>query len=119
MYQQIDQVLKGNVTTLFTDLDATATSNAVDCRGYNAVLVDVEFSGAANWTFSVQGSLTEHGTYKDVYEQANTGTMTKMSYQCNSSRMFLFRGIPDWIKIVATEDVDGQKVTVRVQPLNV
>ena len=118
MMTEIDQIMKGNVTPLFTDLAATATSGRIDCRGYNAILIDVEFSGAANWTFKLQGSLTEHGTYKDLYEQENTGAMTLMSYQCNGSRMFLFKGIPDWVKIVATEDVEGQSVTIKVQPLN-
>jgi hypothetical protein len=119
MYHQIDQMIKGNVTTVHSAIDATATSAKIDCRGHNAILVDVEFSGAQNWTFKVQGSLTENGTYKDCYELANTGTQTLMSYQCNGSRVFLFKGIPDWVKIVATEDVTGVTVTVKVQPLNV
>jgi len=45
--------------------------------------------------------------------------MAAMSYQLNSNKVFLFKGIPDWIKIVATEDADGATVTVKVQPLNV
>jgi len=54
-----------------------------------------------------------------LYEMVNTGTMTLMSYQCNASRIFIFKGVPDWVKIVATEDVNGVSVTVRVQPINV
>lgn len=116
---EIDQMIKGNVTTAHSAIDATTTSAKIDCRGFNAILIDVEFSGTANWTFKVQGSLIENGTYKDCYELANTGTQTLMSYQCNANRMFLFKGIPDWVKIVATEDANGQTVTVKVQPLNV
>jgi hypothetical protein len=119
MYQQIDQIVKGNVTEIFTAIDATTTSAKIDCRGYNAILIDAAFSGAANWTFKVTGSLTENGTYKDCYELANTGSMAAMSYQTNASKVFLFKGIPDFIKIVATEDVNGQTVTVKVQPLNI
>jgi hypothetical protein len=119
MYTQIDQMIKGNVTTVHSAIEATATSAKVDCRGYNAILVDVTLSGAANWTFKVQGSLTENGTYKDVYEQNAAGTWTLASYQFNASRMFLVRGIPDFVKIVATEDADGQNATVKVQPLNI
>ena len=109
---------KGAVTLAHSAIDATATSAKICTEGYNGILVDVEFSGAQNWTFSVQGSTLENGTFKDLYEMANTGTMTLMSYQCNASRMFVFKGVPDWIKIVATEDVTGVNVTVRVQPIN-
>lgn len=109
---------KGTVITAHSAIDATTTSAAIDCRGYNAVLVDVTLSGVANWTFKVQGSLTQGGTYKDCYELANTGSMVAMSYQTNASKVFIFKGIPDWIKIVATEDVNGQTATVLVQPLN-
>jgi len=110
---------KGAVTLAHSAIAATATSAAISCEGYNGILVDVEFSGAQNWTFKVQGSTLENGTYKDLYEMVNTGTMTLMSYQCNASRIFIFKGVPHWVKIVATEDVNGVSVTVRVQPINV
>jgi hypothetical protein len=118
MIQQIDNIYKGNVVTAHSAITATAISNKIDCRGKNAVLIQALISVAAqNWTFKVQGSMTENGTYTDCYELANTGSMALMSYQTNASKMFLFKGIPDWIKIVATEDVDGATVTVNVQPL--
>jgi hypothetical protein len=110
---------KGGVTATHTEAEATATSAAVDCRGYNAVLVHAVFTGAANWTIKLQGAMTKTGTFVDWYEQANTGTMTAMSYQTNASKGWIWKGIPDWIKIVATEDVNGQKVTINVQPINV
>jgi len=115
----IDKINRGNVEEIFTAIDATTTSAKINCKGYNAILIDAAFSGAANWTFKVQGSLTENGTYKDCYKLKDDGTMALMSYQTNASRIFLFKGIPDWVKIVATEDVDGQTVTVKVQPLNI
>jgi hypothetical protein len=111
--------LKGPVYTAHDAINATTLSDEIDARGYNAVLVSVEFDAAHNWTFKVQGSFESGGTFVDCYEQANTGVMTLMSYQCNSDRMFLFRGIPDYIKINANEDADGAVVTVKVQLLNV
>lgn len=111
---------KGDVTTAHSAIEATATSDAIDCRGYNAVLVSAAISVATKlWTFKIQGALSSNDTYADCYELANTGTQTLMSYQTNASKVFLFKGIPDYIKIVATEDEDGAKVTVKVQPLNV
>jgi len=70
------------------------------------------------WTFKVQGCLASGGTFVDWYEQANTGAMVLMSYQTNASKGFVFRGIPNFIKIVATEDEDGATVACRVQSLN-
>jgi hypothetical protein len=110
---------KGAVTLAHSAIDATATSAAINCEGYNGILIHAIFSGEANWTIKVQGSMTENGSYADVYELANTGTMTAMSYQTNATKMFLFKGIPDFVKIVATEDVSGQTITVYAQPINV
>lgn len=98
---------------------ATTTSNEIDARGFNAVLIKVTLDAAANWTTKLQGCFNSGGTFVDLYEQANTGAMVQMSYQCNSSRMILFKGIPDYIKIVATEDADGAKYSAEVQLLNV
>lgn len=119
MINEIGRKFKGNVTTVHSAITATATSAAVDCRGYNAILIEHVVSGAANWTISLTGSLTRHGTYGALYELANTGSMAAMSYQLNSNRVFIFKGIPDWVKVVATEDAGAETVTVRVQPLNV
>lgn len=114
------KILKGTVTKIHDAITATATSEVVKCIGFNAILVTVTITGGANnWTFKLQGANASDGTFVDIYEQANTGSMALMSYQCNASRMFLFKGIPDFIKVVATEDVNGSTVTVEVQPLNV
>jgi hypothetical protein len=114
----IDKINKGNVVTAHSAITATATSKKIDCRGKNGILIEASISAAKNWTFKIQGCMTENGTYVDWYEQANTGVMTLMSHQANASRGFTFKGIPDWIKIVATEDEDGATVTVKAQPIN-
>lgn len=109
---------KGSVITAHNAITATATSAEIDCRGYNAALVEVVLSAAKNWTFKVQGCMVSGGTFVDVHELANTGSMAAMSYQTDASKMFVFKGIPDYIKIVATKDVDGATVTVKAQPCN-
>ena len=116
MIHQIDNVYKGNIITAHSAITATATSAPINCQGKNALLVYFTTSAANNWTIKIQGSDTRNGTYADCYELANTGSMAAMSYQLNANRVFLFRGIPDWIKVVATEDADGATVTVKVQP---
>lgn len=116
----VDKMGKGGVTTVHSAIADTATSDEVDCRGYNAILVEAGvFSAAENWTFKVQGCMVSGGTFVDWYEMANTGIMTLMSYQCNAARGFIFKGIPDYVKIVATRDGGASAVTVKVQPLNV
>jgi hypothetical protein len=120
MAHPLVRLAKGAVTTAHSAITATALSAEVDCRGYNALLVEVAISGGANnWTFSLQGCMASGGTFVPLYELANTGSMAAMSYQCDSSRMFLFKGIPDFVKLNANEDVNGSTVTVKVQPLTV
>jgi hypothetical protein len=42
--------------------------------------------------------------------QMTTGTSTGLC--------MAFHGVPDWVKVVATEDADGGSCTVTVQPFN-
>lgn len=115
----VGRMSKGGVTVAHNAITETATSAEIDCVGYNAIMLEVSISVAAkNWTFKVQGCMVSGGTFIDCYELANTGTMTLMSYQTNASKIFVFKGIPDYVKIVATEDEDNATVTVKVQPLN-
>jgi hypothetical protein len=119
MLLDIDRIYKKQPETLMTAVAVTTTSSKIDARGYNAALLKVTLSAAKNWTIKLQGAMHEQDTYVDLYELANTGSMAAMSYQFDASRMFLFKGIPDWIKVVATEDVDGATCTVEIQLLNV
>lgn len=109
---------KGKVVEAFRAVSVTTTSEEINCVGYNAILVHAILNGECNWTFKVQGCTTSGGTFVDCYELANTGTMTLMSYQTNASKIFVFKGIPDYIKIVGTEDVNGTSASVYVQPIN-
>ena len=117
MRDESREMMRGPVTTVHSGITATATSAAVDCRGFNGILIDFAISGAANWTISITGCDTDTGTFKAVYELANTGTMTAMSYQLNANRIFVFKGVPNYIKVVATEDAGAETVTVKAQPI--
>jgi len=114
----VAKMSKGGMAVVHSAITGTATSTEQSADGFNSLLIEVELDAAHNWTFKLQGSMISGGTFKDWYELANTGVMTAMSYQCNASRGFVFKGIPDYYKIVATEDEDGATVTVRCQPLN-
>jgi len=112
----IDKIHKGNVTTAHSAIAATATSKFIKTKGFNAALVKVTIAGTGTWKIDVQGCNTEQGTFVDVYDnydnQLTTGNLT-------ASRMRLFVGLPDNIKIVATEVADGATCTVEVQPINI
>lgn len=106
---------KGSVTTAHDGITETATSSEIDCGGYNALLVETVVTVAVkNWTVKVTGSLSTGGTFADCYDGS-----TLMSYQTNSSRINLWKGIPRYVKIVATEGEDTGTCTVRVQPVMV
>lgn len=116
-YVDINAKIKGNIVTAHSAITATATSDKIDCTGKNALLVQVDISGGANnWTIKIQGALSKNDTYYDIYQQNAAGTWTALSCQMNSSRTFVVFGITEWIKVVATEDVNGSTVTVKVQP---
>jgi len=106
---------KGSVTTAHNAITDTATSSEIDCSGYNALLVETIVTVAAkNWTVKVTGCLSTGGTFGDCYDGA-----TLMSYQTNASRIAIWKGIPNFVKIVATEDEPDGTCTVRVLPMNV
>jgi hypothetical protein len=116
----IEQISKSSPILAIDAAAATTTSSPIDARGKNAALLKITIADATqNWTVKLQGCFTRNGTYVDLYEQANTGSMVAMSHQTNASKIILFKGIPDWIKVVATEDVDGAKCSVEVQLINV
>jgi hypothetical protein len=115
MRDEVRELMRGTVTTAHAaGTAATATSSAIDCRGFNGILIDFAITGAANWTISITGCDTDTGTFKNVYL---TDSTTQMSLQLNANRVWSWKGVPNYIKVVATEDADGQTVTVKAQPI--
>jgi len=109
-----NQLSKGAVATPLNLIEVTTTSAAIDCRGYNSILVYQKVTVATKlWTTKIQGALESGDTYADWYEGA-----TLMSSQTNSTKASVWRGIPDYIKLVGTEDEDGGKLTVKIQLMN-
>ena len=104
-----------DMQSICTTQASTMTSNVINCLGNNALFVHTVHSGAYNWTYKLQGCLTVNGTFVDLYDNIS-GTMTLMSYQTNSSKGWIWRGVLPFVKLVLTEDADGGNVTVNVQP---
>jgi hypothetical protein len=110
---------KGAVSTVFNGIQANATSPVIDCSGYNAVLVSVNFTDGAGtgvFSFALQGKFDTGGVMMDIYDN-NGNPLTTGNITTNQVK--LFAAVPDFIQIVATEITDGATITVRVQPINI
>lgn len=106
---------KGEVVTIHNAISATATSAAIATKGFNSILIENVITIAAKlWTVKITGCLTVDGVFADVYDG-----VIQMSAQTSTAKINLWKGLPPYIKIVATEDEDTGKCTVRYQLLNV
>lgn len=110
------ELARGAVTTAHSAITATATSSIIHADRHNAVLVHFDIDGTGAWTVKLQGALTSAGTYVDLYD--NNGTLMSTG-SISADRCYLFIGIPEYIKVVATEDSGTATATVIVQPITV
>ncbi len=106
-------VNQATTVAAITDAAVTTTSDAIDCRGYGCAFIEIVVTGAANWTVSLTGSSSATGTYAALSVDG-----TAVSKQTSTTYAGMWRGIPDWVKVVATEDVNGATCTVAITPCN-
>jgi hypothetical protein len=92
----------------------TATSAEIATGGANIVQVDVEITGAGTWKIDLQGSRLSGGTFKAMYDTFGNQLTTN---NITASRMQTFYIVADYIKVVATEVVDGATCTVYLTPV--
>ena len=107
--------VKGSVTTVHNGIADTATSTEVDCTGYNALIVHAVVTGAQAWTFAVQGAMTTGGTYAAAYDGGDAMSVASIS----TSIVVVWKGITDFVKIVATRTGSASTCVVKVQPVNI
>lgn len=114
----LNGIAKGDVTTAIDAKAATTTSNEIDCRGFNSIIVESIVSGTGNWALDVMGCAVTGGTFGDCYSQQDAGTFTKMTVTQNAdgTRNCIFKGIPNYVKIEATRTAGT--ITVKVTPIN-
>lgn len=107
--------VKGAVTVSHNAISITTTGIEINTQGFNAIMIQEIITDAVkNWTVKLTGSMISGGTFSDVYDN---GTLCSM--QTNSNKIMLFKGIPQFLKIVANEDEDTGKCTVVYQLMNV
>ncbi len=113
---------KGSVTTAHSAITGTATSNEIDCRGFNAISVEMACSAFSegNWVASILGCAVSGGTFGVCYQPKDDGTFVAQAtpaISADGNTTYYFRGIPNYVKILATRTTDGT-LTCKVTPMN-
>ena len=99
---------KGSAVVAHDEITANATSAEIDCRGYNSIIIHWE-SDKTNktWTIQILGSATSGGSFVEWITSAGVSNL----YTTDISGFFVVQGVPDFIKVVATEVDDGATVS--------
>lgn len=121
----VAKMSKGAVSVAHAAITATATSAEIDCRGFNALMVECAVSAitSGNWVVEVQGCTITGGTvglYTNVADATPAGITNlfkSASMNANGNYILIFKGILDFNKVVATRTTDGT-LTCKVQPCN-
>lgn len=110
----LKSVAKGNTTTALSAVSATTLSSSIDCTGFTSVLVAIVCNDSGVWNVALTGSPIDEGIFLPLYDGAyklETGNIS-------DARIMLFRGIPDFLKVIATLISGAGTCDVIVQPLN-
>lgn len=103
---------RGKKETILSQITATETSQPINGKGENTMILYVIFTaGAGTFSFKVQG-LVGIDTWVDVYDL--NGDLMGIS-SATATQGKLIAGIPDNFRIVATEDADGATVDVAYE----
>jgi len=113
---------KGAVFTAHSAIIATATSVAIDCRGFNMISVECAVSAitSGNWLIEILGCAISDGTFGECYKIRDDGLELQLktpAINANSNKVYYFPAIANYIKIKATRTTDGT-LTCKVTPFN-
>lgn len=113
----VSKMSKGAVTVAHNAITATATSDEIDCRGFNGLLVHwVSDQTDKTWVISITGAMGSGLTFVPLLDK--TTGLAASEITTDISGWFVISNVPDYVKIVATETDDGATVTCKVQPFN-
>jgi len=118
----VSKMSKGGITVAHNAIVATATSAEIDCRGFNTISVEMAASAlsSGNWVGAIHGCAVSGGTFGPCYSPKDDGTNVAQAIaaiSANGNTTYYFRGIPNFVKIVATRTTDGT-LTCTVTPMN-
>jgi hypothetical protein len=118
----INKMSKSGVVVAHNAITATATSSEIDCRGFNTISVECAVSAitSGNWVIEILGSALSGGTSGNCFAPKDDGTFVQQKtplLNTNGTTTYYFRGIPNFVKILATRTTDGT-LSCRVTPMN-
>ena len=112
----VNKMGKGGLIVAHNAITATETSSEIDCRYYNSIKIQVIITGDGTVDITLQDSPQSGGTFTDSYNENGT-TQHRVNGISAVGKSFIFRGVMDYAKIVAT--VTGTvTVTVNIVPMN-
>jgi len=118
----VAKMSKGGIVVAHDAITATATSSEIDCRGFNTISVECAVSAitSGNWLIEILGSALSGGTFGNCFAPKDDGTFVQQktpTLNANGNTTYYFRGIPNYVKILATRTTDGT-LTCTVTPMN-
>jgi len=118
----VSKMSKDGIIVAHNAIVATATSAEIDCRGFNTISVEMACSAftSGNWVAAIHGCAVSGGTFGACYSPKDDGTNVAQAIAAistNGNTTYYFRGIPNYVKIVATRTTDGT-LTCTVTPMN-
>lgn len=119
----VSKMTKGAVETPHNGINSTTTSSELDCRGFNTISLECTISGISggSWIASLTGCSVSGGTFGNCFTPKDDGTFAQQktpTLNANGNTTYYFRGIPNYLKIVATETGNGGNLTCKVTPMN-
>lgn len=110
---------RGIITTAHNAIDSTATSDAIALGDFPSAYIEVTLSstGTPNWTMTITGALTSTGTYFPMTDVNNNAIAFAAGLTSNVGETF--RGLPPYIKVLATENSGTGTCTVKVQSVDI
>lgn len=107
---------KGDTVVAHAAGTTSATSAEISIPNYNAIKVFVHYTGSGTHTIAIQDAADPGGTFVNSYDNLGVQMITPT---ISASGSYLFVGVADQIKIVATRVSGTSTVEVVVVPMNV
>lgn len=112
------QLAHGQRVTLSDLTGVTANTTGIEqkAHGHNAIILFADLTVVAGeYSVKIQGK-SPSGTFMDLYD--HNGNLMEMS-SITADKAQLFVGIPEYFRLVVTEDTNGGTLTVGYELMSV
>jgi len=123
----VGKMSKGGIVVAHNAIAASvaeASCVEIDCRGFNSISVKMlaaSITGGATWTGALYGTSASGETTGPCNSPKDDGTFAVQAtpaIAANGTYNYVFRGVPNYVKIVPTLAVSTGTLTVVVTPMN-